>query len=110
MATPHIKEEPEEEEEDGRQAVTGSEEGGSGAGGEPPTVRSFIFSAIGVMKNRKARPDTKRICNWIHRRYYGSSPFLDPTPTHFDKCHEMSRIFMRTEQTFASARSFGVIF
>ena len=27
----------------------------------------------------------------------------------FDKCHEMSRIFPRTEQTFASARSFGVI-
>ena len=28
---------------------------------------------------------------------------------HFDKCHETSRIFPRTEQTFASARSFGVI-
>ena len=27
----------------------------------------------------------------------------------FDKCHETSRIFPRTEQTFASARSFGVI-
>ena len=26
-----------------------------------------------------------------------------------DKCHETSRIFPRTEQTFASARSFGVI-
>ena len=28
---------------------------------------------------------------------------------HFDKCHETSRIFLSTEQTFASARSFGVI-
>ena len=37
------------------------------------------------------------------------SPFLELTPTHFDKCHETSRIFPRTEQTFASARSFGVI-
>ena len=27
----------------------------------------------------------------------------------FDKCQETSRIFPRTEQTFASARSFGVI-
>ena len=27
----------------------------------------------------------------------------------FDKCHETSRIFPRNEQTFASARSFGVI-
>ena len=27
----------------------------------------------------------------------------------FDKCHETSRIFPRTKQTFASARSFGVI-
>ena len=27
----------------------------------------------------------------------------------FDRCHETSRIFPRTEQTFASARSFGVI-
>ena len=27
----------------------------------------------------------------------------------FDKCHETSRIFPRTEQTFASARSFDVI-
>ena len=26
-----------------------------------------------------------------------------------DKCHKTSRIFPRTEQTFASARSFGVI-
>ena len=37
--------------------------------GQEPTIRNFIFAAIGVMKNRKARPDTKRICNWIHRRY-----------------------------------------
>ena len=37
--------------------------------GEEPSIRNFIFAAIGVMKNRKARPDTKRICNWIHRRY-----------------------------------------
>ena len=27
-----------------------------------------------------------------------------------DKCHKTSRIFTRTEQTFVSARSFGVIF
>ena len=38
-------------------------------------MRNLIVAAIGVMKSRKARPDTKRICNWIHRRYgrpYGS--------------------------------------
>ena len=34
--------------------------------------------------------------------------FLSSFPR-FDKCHETSRIFPRTEQTFASARSFGVI-
>ena len=37
------------------------------------------------------------------------SPFLELTPTRFDKCHETSQIFPRTEQTVASARSFGVI-
>ncbi|TRY63254.1 hypothetical protein TCAL_02608 [Tigriopus californicus] len=37
--------------------------------GQEPTTRNLIMAAIGVMKNRKARPDTKRICNWIHRRY-----------------------------------------
>lgn len=37
--------------------------------GQEPTVRNLIMAAIGVMKSRKARPDTKRICNWIHRRY-----------------------------------------
>ena len=36
------------------------------------------------------------------------SPFLELLPR-FDKCHETSQIFPRTEQTFASARSFGVI-
>lgn len=37
--------------------------------GDGPTVRQLILAAIGVMKTRKARPDTKRICNWIHRRF-----------------------------------------
>ena len=37
--------------------------------GQEPTTRNLIIAAIGVMKNRKARPDSKRICNWIHRRY-----------------------------------------
>ena len=37
--------------------------------GQEPTVRNLIMTAIGVMKSRKARPDTKRICTWIHRRY-----------------------------------------
>ena len=37
--------------------------------GQEPTTRNLIVAAIGVMKSRKARPDTKRICNWIHRRY-----------------------------------------
>ena len=47
-----------------------------------------------------------------------SAPFLSKTENvhlfssslpHLDKCHETSRIFPRTEQTFASAMSFGVI-
>lgn len=33
------------------------------------SIRDLIMSAIGVMKTRKARPDTKRISSWIHRRY-----------------------------------------
>ena len=37
--------------------------------GQELSVRNLIIAAIGVMKTRKARPDTKRICNWIHRRY-----------------------------------------
>ena len=37
--------------------------------------------------------------------------FFSSSLPRFDKCHETSsRIFMRTEQTFANARSFGVIF
>ena len=35
--------------------------------------------------------------------------FFSSSLPRFDKCHEPSRIFPRTEQTFASARSFGVI-
>ena len=35
--------------------------------------------------------------------------FFSSSLPRFDKCHETSRIFLRTEQTFASARSFGVI-
>lgn len=37
--------------------------------GQEPTCRNLIIAAIHVMKSRKARPDTKRICNWIQRRY-----------------------------------------
>merc|ERR1719510_2082102 len=37
--------------------------------GQEPTVKNLILAAIGVMKNRKARPDSKRISNWINRRY-----------------------------------------
>ena len=31
--------------------------------------KNLILAAIGVMKNRKARPNSKRISNWINRRY-----------------------------------------
>ena len=34
-----------------------------------PVLSSTIYTAIGVMKNRKARPYAKTICNWIHRRF-----------------------------------------
>ena len=34
---------------------------------------------------------------------------LSSSLARFDKCHETSQIFPRTEQTFASARSFRVI-
>ena len=57
--------------------------------GQEPTSKNLILAAIGVMKvsyrpshplhpfhmprlpfqNRKARPDSKRISNWINRRY-----------------------------------------
>ncbi|CAB4069864.1 unnamed protein product [Lepeophtheirus salmonis] len=37
--------------------------------GHDPAVRKLIIMAIDVMKNRKARPDGKRISNWINRRY-----------------------------------------
>ena len=29
----------------------------------------LVLAAISVMKGRKARPDTKRLCNWVHRKY-----------------------------------------
>ena len=29
----------------------------------------LVLAAIAVMKGRKARPDTKRLCNWVHRKY-----------------------------------------
>ena len=56
--------------------------------------------------------------NFVRQALFLSAPFLSKMEIvhlfssslpRFDKCHEMSRIFPRTEQTFASARSFGVI-
>ena len=35
--------------------------------GDKADVRTLIMAAIAVMKSRKARPDSKRISNWIHR-------------------------------------------
>ena len=40
---------------------------GGGTGREPQTTQELIFTAISVLKNR--RPDTRKICNWIHRMY-----------------------------------------
>ena len=75
-----------EEEDDDDEEVKSAKDGETGNGssnlkpvkdlklsvalnGQEPTIRNLIMAAIAVMKNRKARPDTKRICNWIHRRY-----------------------------------------
>jgi hypothetical protein len=33
------------------------------------STRDLVLAAISVMKGRKARPDTKRICNWVNRKY-----------------------------------------
>jgi len=33
------------------------------------TTRDLVIAAISVMKSRKARPDTKRLCNWVSRKY-----------------------------------------
>ena len=33
------------------------------------TTGDLVLAAISVMKGRKARPDTKRLCNWVHRKY-----------------------------------------
>ena len=35
---------------------------------DSPT-RDLVLAAITVMKGRKARPDTRRLCNWVHRKY-----------------------------------------
>lgn len=32
-------------------------------------TRELVIAAISVMKSRKARPDTKRLCNWVSRKY-----------------------------------------
>jgi hypothetical protein len=33
------------------------------------STRDLVLAAISVMKGRKARPDTKRLCNWVNRKY-----------------------------------------
>ena len=33
------------------------------------STKDLVLAAISVMKGRKARPDTKRICNWVNRKY-----------------------------------------
>ena len=33
------------------------------------STRELVLAAITVMKGRKARPDTRRLCNWVHRKY-----------------------------------------
>ena len=65
---------------------------GAGAQSDVDEVRSgFIFLVLHFLSKKE-----------IVHLFSSSLP-------HLDKCHEMSRIFPRTEQTFASARSFGVI-
>ena len=41
---------------------------GEDKGVNTPT-RDLVLASISVMKGRKARPDTKRICNWVNRKY-----------------------------------------
>ena len=43
------------------------EPGGGDTGAQ--TTGDLVLAAISVMKGRKARPDTKRLCNWVHRKY-----------------------------------------
>ena len=33
------------------------------------STKELVLAAITVMKGRKARPDTRRLCNWVHRKY-----------------------------------------
>merc|ERR1712115_671507 len=33
------------------------------------STQDLVLNAISVMKGRKARPDTRRLCNWVHRKY-----------------------------------------
>ena len=56
--------------------------------------------------------------HFVHQALFLCAPFLpnkgnvhlfSSSLPRFDKCHQTSRIFPRSEQTFASARSFGVI-
>ena len=47
-------------------------------------------------------------CHFLSKK--GNVHLFSSSLPRLDKCHETSRIFPRTEQTFASARSFGFIF
>ena len=41
----------------------------SSAEDDSKSTGDLVLAAISVMKGRKARPDTKRLCNWVHRKY-----------------------------------------
>merc|ERR1712018_969182 len=68
--------------------------------GQEPTVRNLIMAAIGVMKNRKARPDTKRICNWIHRRYGNPLLSVNEELERLVKVGELARVDYKGSASF----------
>jgi len=68
--------------------------------GQEPTVKNLILAAIGVMKNRKARPDSKRISNWINRRYGRSLNEVEEELERLVSCNELARVDYKGSASF----------
>ena len=64
------------------------------------STRELVLAAITVMKGRKARPDTRRLCNWVHRKY--GRPVQ--VPYHPFLTHSSALIYMHIRFHYASHR------
>ena len=67
---------------------------------QEPTSKDLILTAIGVLKNRKARTDTKRISNWINKKYGRSLAEVEEELERLVSVGELARVEYKGSPSF----------